>query len=115
MLRDGFRHSIEDTLQIIQFTSVLHLNDDNLIFIIFGFDIYAIKLIIGCLLITFTFQNLNDFHLFTKKYREKTFQYTEISFLTKQSLDCPVKTNISVHLFHTTSFFFHCYLVLAQI
>ena len=59
---DGFCYSIENTFQIVKFTSVLNLDDDYFILIVFSFDIYMVEFIIGYLLITFTFEYLDDFH-----------------------------------------------------
>ena len=45
MLRDGLRHAIKDTLQIIEFARVLHLDDYDLPLAVAGLDIHPIELI----------------------------------------------------------------------
>ena len=45
MFCNGFGYSIQDTLQIIQLTRILNLDDNNLIFTIESFDINPIELI----------------------------------------------------------------------
>ena len=45
MLRDGLRHAIKDTLQIIEFSGVLHLDDYDLPLAVASLDIHPVELI----------------------------------------------------------------------
>ena len=65
MLRNGLGYSIQDTLQIIQFTGILDLDDNNLIFTIKSLDINPVELILFRLLITLAFQNLHYMDIIT--------------------------------------------------
>ena len=77
MFCNGFSHSIQDTLQIIQLTRILNLDDNNLIFTIESFDINPIELIILRLLVTLAFQNLHYMNFITYQYRKESFEHTK--------------------------------------
>ena len=55
MFGNSLSYSIQDSLQIIEFTSILNFDKNYFIFTIAGFNINTIKFIIFPLLITFTF------------------------------------------------------------
>ena len=96
MLRNGLGYSIQDTLQIIQFTGILDLDDNNLIFTIKSLDINPVELIFLRLLITLAFQNLHYMDIITYQHRKEPFEHTKIGFMTQQAFDCPIKTDISI-------------------
>ena len=96
----GFGHSIQDTLQIVQLTRILDLDDNNLIFTIESFDINPVELIILRLLVTLAFQNLHYMNLITYQHRKESFEHTKIGFMTQQTLDSPIKTDIFILQFH---------------
>ena len=47
MLRNRLSHPIQDALQEVQLTHVLHLDDDDLPLVVFRLDIHTVKLIIA--------------------------------------------------------------------
>lgn len=96
MFCNGFGYSIQDTLQIIQLTRILNLDDNNLIFTIESFDINSVELIILRLLVTLAFQNLHYMNFITYQYRKESFEHTKISFMTQQTLNSPIKADIFI-------------------
>ena len=55
MFGNSLSYPIQDSFQIIEFTSILNFDKNYFIFTITGFNINTIKFIIFPLLITFTF------------------------------------------------------------
>ena len=68
MLGNGFRHTIEDTFQESQFTSVLHLHNDDLSFAVFSLYVYPVEFVVKGLLVAFAFQQFDDLHLFIQQH-----------------------------------------------
>ena len=101
VLRNGFRHAIQYTLQIIELPRVLDLDDDNLALAIQGLDVHSIELVVGGQLVPLALQQLHDRDFLAQEYGEETLQHVEIRLLPEQALDGPVETDVSVlHLFH---------------
>ena len=96
MLCDGFGYSIEHTLQVIQFTCVLYLDDNDFSLAVFRLDVNPVELIISLLLITFTFQNINNLDRFIQKHSQEALKHPKVRLLAKQTLDSPVKTYVSI-------------------
>ena len=96
MFCDGFSHSIKHPLQVIQFTGVLHLDNNNLPLAVTGLYVYTVKLVVRRELVTFAFQYLDDSYGFSQEHRQKPLQHTEISFLPQQTFDGPIETDIFV-------------------
>ena len=96
MFCDGFGYSIEHTLQVIQFTCVLYLDDNDFSLAVFRLDINPVELIISLLLITFAFQNINNLDRFIQKYSQEALKHPKVRLLAKQTLDSPVKTYVSI-------------------
>ncbi len=106
MFGNGFCHTIQDTLQIIQLTGILYFDDDNFVFTVACLDVYPVKLIVGTLLVSLTFENLHDLYLLAYQDGEKSFKHIEIRLLSQQALDGPVETNVSVlQIFHNLSIY----------
>ena len=63
--------------------------NDYFIFTISGFDVHTVELIINGLLITFTFQQFDDFHVFAQKHSQEALQHTKICFLAEKVLSLP--------------------------
>ena len=107
MLGDGFSHTIKDAFQIVNFSGILNLDDDYLALAVAGFDIHTVELVVYSFLVRFALQYLIYGNFLAEEYGEEAFQHAEVGFLTEQSLDCPVKTDVFIFQFaHTILFFF---------
>ena len=51
MLGDGARHAIEDALKVVQLARLLYLDDDDFTLAVLGFDVNAVELVGGILLV----------------------------------------------------------------
>jgi len=105
MFSDSFCHSVQDAFQIIELPCILDLYNNDFVLTVSGFNIYPVEFIIDCLLVAFTFQYLYDFHVFTEKDSQETFQYAEICLLAEKPFHSPVKAYIFVLLFHINLIF----------
>ena len=81
MFGDSLCHSIKDTFQIIEFAGILYFDDDNLVLTVACLDVNTVELVIGSLLISFTFQYFDNRDFFTQKYSKETFKHTKIGLL----------------------------------
>ena len=51
MFGNGFGNAVKNTFQIIEFGSILNLDNNNVALFIFSFDVHTIKFIGGILLV----------------------------------------------------------------
>ena len=81
MLGDGFGHSVKNAFQIVKFARVLYLDDDDFVFTVARFDVYAVEFIVSSQLVTFAFEYFHDSHFFPQEYGEETFENTKVCLL----------------------------------
>ena len=96
MFCNRLSHTIKDAFKIIEFTCILYFHNDDITLAVFSLDIYSVEFIVNGLLVTFTFQQLDDFNLFVQQHGKEAFQHSEISFLTQKTFDGPVKADITI-------------------
>ena len=99
MFGDSLCHAIKHTLEIVEFARVLYFHDNYLALAVLCLDIHAIELVVRLLLIAFALKDVYYLHLLIQEYLQESLKHIEVGFLTKQSLDSPVKTYISVSQF----------------
>ena len=109
MLGNSFGYTIEDSLQIVQLTSLLYLDKNDLVFTVTRFNIHAIEFVVGFLLIAFTFQNFDDVDRLVEKNGNQSFEYPKVCFVAQHSFGCPVKTDEFVVVFHVVVFLWQTY------
>ena len=68
MLGDGFRHSVKDSLEEIQLSRLLDLNEDNLTLAVARLDVDAVELVALILLVALAFQYLHNLDFLTDKH-----------------------------------------------
>ena len=96
MFRNSLSHTIKYTFQIIQFTCILDFYYNDIALAVFCLDVNSIELVIFSLLVTFTFQYINDFDWLSYKYGKKALQNAKISLLAQQSFYSPIKAYKSI-------------------
>ena len=96
---DGFCHAVEHALQVERFGSVLHFNEDYFVLTVARFDVNAVELVVGAFLVSFAFEDFNDFYFLSEKHGEESFEHNEVGLLPEQSLDGPVETYVFVFQF----------------
>lgn len=86
----------------------MNIYDNDVPLAVLRLDVHTIELIVGCLLVAFAFQDVDDRNWFTDKHGKEALKYSKIRLLTKQALDSPVKTYIFIFQFfhHFSSFLF---------
>ena len=102
MLGNGFSHAVEYTFQVVNLTRVLNLDDDYLALAVAGFDVNTVELVVYSFLVRFALKYLIYGHFLAEEYGEEAFQHAEVGFLTEQSLDRPVKTDVFIFQFAHT-------------
>ena len=105
MLGNGFSHAVEYAFQVVNLTRVLNLDDDYLALAVAGFDVNTVELVVYSFLVRFALQYLIYGHFLAEEYGEEAFQHAEVGFLTEQSLDRPVKTDVFIFQFAHTILF----------
>ena len=105
MLRDGLGNAEEDALQIVYLARVLHLDDNDFILTVARLDVHTVELIVFTLLVALAFQYLDNADRLAQQHGEEAFEHAEVGFVAQQALHRPVKTYISVFLYHNFCFF----------
>ena len=99
MLRDGLRHPVEDTTEVVKLAGQLHLHDDDIATLVFRLDINPIKLVGGVLLVALALQDLDDLYLLTREDGNQSLQYGEVRLVTQHAHHGPIKSDVFlVHL-----------------
>ena len=101
MFGDSLRHTVEHTLEIVQLSRELHLDDNNFTFRVFRLDVNTVELRIFSILISLTFKQFGYFNLLTEKHRHQSFQHCEVCLVAQHSLHCPVKSYVLVLYLHS--------------
>ena len=97
VLRDSLCNAINNTMEIVQLSRLLNLHKDDFVLGILGFDVNAVELVVGVVLVALAFQNLNYLHLLIQKDRHQALQNAEVGLVSQHTLGSPVKTDIFVH------------------
>ena len=104
MFGDGFRHSVEHSLEEIKLSRELHLDDYYFSLVILGLDIDTVILVAGTLLIALALKQFLYLHNLACKNCYQSFQHGEVGLVAQHSLHCPVKTYVLVVHFHRRVF-----------
>ena len=95
---DDLGNSIEHTVEIGMFPSILYLEDDEFSLLIFCQDINSVEFIILGLLIALTIQESVDLEFLVQQRTHKAFQHGIVCLVAKQALHRPVKSDIICHI-----------------
>ena len=100
MLGNGFRHTIQHALQVVELARQLHLHDDNLSLLGLGLDVHTVKLVGGILLVALALKNLEDFYRHANKNGYQSLQHRKIGLIAQHALHRPVKPDIFIVFRH---------------
>ena len=96
MFGNSLAGAVEDSLQIVELSGQLHLDDDKMSFAVFGFYINTVEFIRAVFLIGFAFEEFDHLYLFSKQNSDQTFKNAEVGLVTKHMLHGPIKTYVGV-------------------
>ena len=95
VLRHKLRGAEEDALEISEFGLALNLDEQKLAFFVLCKQVYTVVFRIVTVLVALAFQQAVNLNLGFKQCGEKTFQNVEVGLVAKQTLQSPVKTDVS--------------------
>ena len=108
VLCDGFRHSIQHTLQVIELACQLHLHYYYLSLAVYCLYVYAVKLIAGVFLVTLALEQFGDGDLLAYKHSDQSLQHGKICLVSEHSFHCPVKPYVFIVYRHNYLFYLFC-------
>ena len=100
VLGDGLGNSVEHTLQVVQLTSELNLNDDDFSLAVPCLDVHSVELGVARLLVALALQQLIDDNLFAEQHRDESFQHCKVGFVAQHALHSPVKSYVFIFYLH---------------
>ena len=109
MLCDGFCHTVEHPFQVIQFPCLLYFHEYDFIIAVACLNVHTVELVVAVILVALALQNLDDVHRFVDQYSYESLKHAEVSLVAQHALGGPVKSDISVVVFHIVAFLWQTY------
>ena len=101
VLRNGFRRSVKNPLQIVQLARQLNLYDKYLAAVVLRLDVHTVVLVVDGVLVSLALQEFHYVHRLAEQHRDEPFKHTKIGLVAKHPLHGPVESYvfvISVHV-----------------
>ncbi len=101
------RNAIQHTVEISQFSAILHLNDAQFSVFALCQNIHTIVFVFLVFLIAFAFKKSMDFEFLSYQRRQEPFYHGIVSLVAQQALHCPVEPYVVFFIFyHNASLLF---------
>ena len=94
ILRYGFRHAVQHSVEVRQFVAVLHLYYAEFALLAFSQYVHAVVFVLLVFLVAFAFEESVYFEFHSDQRRQESLQYGVVSLVAQQAFHCPVESDI---------------------
>ena len=78
----------------------LNLNYDNVAFLVLGFYVYSVELVVSGFLIALALKNLGNTQVFANEHFHQALENIEVGFVAQHTFYSPVKTDYPIIIVH---------------